>query len=272
MDAVWPGTSPVTSKLKGSRERMHHMTASALMRSMVANADMTSSAPLSTYVTDEPAASQCLGEGCIHRDATLSNTSPTSPTLPTSSPSQLHPLKPAALPLNAIRFTTPHSPSTMSAESITSLRHNDCVGGDASKGCIPGAEKATSGHRYNAIFPTSKFIQSLGATWHCVNVHVTGDAAGNDNAPQRAQEHLPPSTVRDAPPASSAHPLGKHVIPGGKPSPFIHPIQPLTSESPHRPTPQRRDAHPSLRAAHPNRAHDRAPRRARPRPRLTHRR
>ncbi|KAI0726579.1 hypothetical protein C8Q72DRAFT_783436 [Fomitopsis betulina] len=83
----------------------------------------------------------------------------------------------------------------MSAESITSLRHNDCVGGDASKGCIPGAEKATSGHRYNAIFPTS-------------------DAAGNDNAPQRAQEHLPPSTVRDAPPASSAHPLGKHVIPG----------------------------------------------------------
>lgn len=46
----------------------------------------------------------------------------------------------------------------MSAESMTSHRHNDYVGGDASKGRIPGAEKATSGHQFNAIFPKSESI------------------------------------------------------------------------------------------------------------------
>ncbi|EPS96479.1 hypothetical protein FOMPIDRAFT_1130316 [Fomitopsis schrenkii] len=75
----------------------------------------------------------------------------------------------------------------MSAESMTSHRHNDYVGGDASKGRIPGAEKATSGHQFNAIFPKS------------------------DAAPKRAQEHLPQPTGRDAPPSGSDRPLGKHI-------------------------------------------------------------
>ena len=46
--------------------------------------------------------------------------------------------------------------TNMSAESMTSHRHNDYVGGDASAGRIPGAEKATSGHQYNSIFPKSE--------------------------------------------------------------------------------------------------------------------
>ena len=39
----------------------------------------------------------------------------------------------------------------MSSESMTSNRHNDFVGGDASKGRIPGAEDATSGHHFVSV-------------------------------------------------------------------------------------------------------------------------
>ncbi|KAH9897020.1 hypothetical protein C8Q73DRAFT_728498 [Cubamyces lactineus] len=58
---------------------------------------------------------------------------------------------------------------------ITFGRHNDFVGSDASKGRIPGADKATTGH-------------------HFVAVDVPRDQ-------QRPKEHLPPSTGRDAPPS-----------------------------------------------------------------------
>ncbi|KZT63829.1 hypothetical protein DAEQUDRAFT_747708 [Daedalea quercina L-15889] len=77
----------------------------------------------------------------------------------------------------------------MSAESMTAHRHNDYVGGDASLGRIPGADQATTGHHYNAIFPKE----------------------------QRPQEHLPQSTGRDAPPEGGVPPIGKHInaiIPG----------------------------------------------------------
>lgn len=41
----------------------------------------------------------------------------------------------------------------MSQRNITDTRHNDYVGGDASKGRIPGAEKATTGHHFVSVFP-----------------------------------------------------------------------------------------------------------------------
>ncbi|KAI0659309.1 hypothetical protein C8Q70DRAFT_1114031 [Cubamyces menziesii] len=58
---------------------------------------------------------------------------------------------------------------------ITFGRHNDFVGSDASKGRIPGADKATTGH-------------------HFVAVDVPRDQ-------QRQKEHLQPSTGRDAQPS-----------------------------------------------------------------------
>ncbi|CCL99777.1 uncharacterized protein FIBRA_01799 [Fibroporia radiculosa] len=82
----------------------------------------------------------------------------------------------------------------MSAESMTSRRHNDYVGGEASAGRIPGAQDATTGHYYTAVFPKEP-----------------------EHGPKRAQEHLPPPTGRDAPPVADAPPLGRNirqVIPG----------------------------------------------------------
>ncbi|KAH9924199.1 uncharacterized protein B0H18DRAFT_878149 [Fomitopsis serialis] len=73
---------------------------------------------------------------------------------------------------------------------MTAQRHNDYVGGDASRARIPGADKATTGHQYEAIFPN------------------TGAPGATDTAhANRAQEHLPPSTGRDAPPAGGVPPL-----------------------------------------------------------------
>ncbi|KAI9065625.1 hypothetical protein FKP32DRAFT_1567596 [Trametes sanguinea] len=60
---------------------------------------------------------------------------------------------------------------------VTFGRHNDFVGTDASRHRIPGADKATSGH-------------------HFVAIDVPHDQH------QRAQEHMPPPTGRDAPPSS----------------------------------------------------------------------
>ncbi|EED82736.1 predicted protein [Postia placenta Mad-698-R] len=77
----------------------------------------------------------------------------------------------------------------MSGESITSQRHNDYVGGDASQGRIPGANKATTGHQYASVFPKEN----------------------------RPEEHLPPPTGRDAPPAADVPPQGRNIrqiIPG----------------------------------------------------------
>ncbi|OBZ78210.1 hypothetical protein A0H81_02483 [Grifola frondosa] len=64
----------------------------------------------------------------------------------------------------------------MSAEAITNQSHDDLIGGEASKGRIPGANKATTGHQYEAILPKVQ--------------------------PKRPQEHLPPPTGRDAPPGA----------------------------------------------------------------------
>ncbi|OJT02831.1 hypothetical protein TRAPUB_6687 [Trametes pubescens] len=58
---------------------------------------------------------------------------------------------------------------------VTFGRHNDFVGGDASKGRIPGADKATTGHHFVAV-----------------------DPMGGQRQQQREQEHLPPTTGRDA--------------------------------------------------------------------------
>ena len=41
----------------------------------------------------------------------------------------------------------------MSQDPITSGRHNDFVGGEGSKGRIPGADDATSGHYFVAVDP-----------------------------------------------------------------------------------------------------------------------
>lgn len=48
----------------------------------------------------------------------------------------------------------------MSKEAITAQRHNEYVGSDANAGRIPGAEKATSGHNYIAIFPKGSSFPS----------------------------------------------------------------------------------------------------------------
>ncbi|KAH9831187.1 uncharacterized protein C8Q71DRAFT_727014 [Rhodofomes roseus] len=100
----------------------------------------------------------------------------------------------------------------MSAESMTAQRHNDYVGGDASRGRIPGADKASTGHQYEAIFPKS------------------GPPGPNGTAHANPpQEHLPPSTGRDAPPAAGVPPVGPHitqVIPGDQLS-TGHPAPPV---------------------------------------------
>ncbi|KAI0635330.1 hypothetical protein C8Q77DRAFT_1054246 [Trametes polyzona] len=69
-------------------------------------------------------------------------------------------------------------------------RHNDFVGGDASKGRIPGADKATTGHHFVSIDP--------------------------NGGQQRAQEHLPHSTGRDAPPAGGVAPGTREAPPRSK--------------------------------------------------------
>ncbi|KAH9928588.1 hypothetical protein B0H21DRAFT_712129 [Amylocystis lapponica] len=80
----------------------------------------------------------------------------------------------------------------MSPSSITDQRHNDYVGGDASMGRIPGADKATTGHQYDAMFPKEGQPQKSGGVL-------------------RPQEHLPPPTGRDAPPGT-VPPLGRNVL------------------------------------------------------------
>ncbi|CDO75764.1 hypothetical protein BN946_scf184921.g40 [Trametes cinnabarina] len=107
---------------------------------------------------------------------------------------------------------------------VTFSRHNDIVGTDASRYRIPGAEKATTGH-------------------HFVAIDVPHDQQ------QRAQEHMPPTTGRDAPPASiepgtrTSHTKGlesdilnARAAAGRAPSP-IHPI-----DSDNRPLPPAPDS------------------------------
>ncbi|TFK89889.1 hypothetical protein K466DRAFT_485813 [Polyporus arcularius HHB13444] len=70
----------------------------------------------------------------------------------------------------------------MSNEAITSHRHNDFVGGEASRNRIPGADQATTGHHFVAVdLPRGR----------------------------HADQHQPQSTGRDAPSAGGAAP-GTH--------------------------------------------------------------
>jgi len=72
---------------------------------------------------------------------------------------------------------------------ITDQRHNEYVGGDASSGRIPGTEKATTGHNFVSVFPKEDQPQKA-----------------KSGGVRRPEEHLPPPTGRDAPPASYAPP------------------------------------------------------------------
>ena len=54
------------------------------------------------------------------------------------------------LPLST-SFTTTRP--TIMSDSLTNQRHNDFVGGEGSKGRIPGANDATSGHYFVAVDP-----------------------------------------------------------------------------------------------------------------------
>lgn len=48
--------------------------------------------------------------------------------------------------------------------SITDGLHNDYVGGEASAGRIPGAEKATTGHFYEGVFAKGN-VMVLDTPW-----------------------------------------------------------------------------------------------------------
>ena len=87
---------------------------------------------------------------------------------------------------------------------LTSQPHNDFVGGEASKGRIPGADQATSGHQFIAVdLPRGTFIEaSLVLQIHPDQKRMP-DQKRHAN---RAEEHLPPSTGRDAPPAGGVAP------------------------------------------------------------------
>ena len=52
------------------------------------------------------------------------------------------------LPLST-SFTTTRP--TIMSDSLTNQRHNDFVGGEASRGRIPGADKTTTGHHFIAV-------------------------------------------------------------------------------------------------------------------------
>ena len=61
---------------------------------------------------------------------------------------------PPLLPLLLLHWNFYNLATMSSGSDITSGPHNDLVGGDASKGRIPGAEKATSGHFFVSIDPS----------------------------------------------------------------------------------------------------------------------
>ena len=47
------------------------------------------------------------------------------------------------------------------SDNLTFGRHNDFVGGEASKGRIPGADQATSGHQFIAVdLPRGTYIDA----------------------------------------------------------------------------------------------------------------
>ncbi|KDQ60365.1 hypothetical protein JAAARDRAFT_46089 [Jaapia argillacea MUCL 33604] len=87
----------------------------------------------------------------------------------------------------------------MSKEAMTSGRHNDFVGSDASAGRIPGAEKATSGHYYNAVFPK----EPAKAEQHTVTAP--------ENQPRKLEAFMPPPTGRDRPPVHDVGPSADQI-------------------------------------------------------------
>ena len=52
-----------------------------------------------------------------------------------------------------LTFLSPQHTTRMSSDPATFGRHNDFVGGEASKGRISGTENATSGHQFVSIDP-----------------------------------------------------------------------------------------------------------------------
>ena len=52
------------------------------------------------------------------------------------------------------------------SDSLTNQRHNDFVGGEASRGRIPGADKATTGHHFIAV---DELHGELTRTVSCLN-------------------------------------------------------------------------------------------------------
>ncbi|EMD34816.1 hypothetical protein CERSUDRAFT_125354 [Gelatoporia subvermispora B] len=86
----------------------------------------------------------------------------------------------------------------MSAESITSGPHKDFTADAPRRNRVPGAEKIKTGHTLEVIYP------------------IEGQPKKAEGV-KRPQEHLPPTTGRDAPPAGDVCPVGQHinqVIPG----------------------------------------------------------
>ena len=83
--------------------------------------------------------------------------------------------------------------------SITDRRHNDYVGNDANTGRIPGADNASSGHHFVAVFPKGKtsFFWSFDPSK--IVMEEEGAPKQSDQV-LRPQEHLPPPTGRDVPP------------------------------------------------------------------------
>ncbi|RPD65684.1 hypothetical protein L226DRAFT_520012 [Lentinus tigrinus ALCF2SS1-7] len=87
------------------------------------------------------------------------------------------------------------------SDPITSGRHNDFVGGEASKHRIPGADQATTGHSF-------------------VAVDLPRDQKRHADA-RRPEEHLPPPTGRDAPPAGGVSPGSRTSGSGPLPSDIL---------------------------------------------------
>ncbi|TBU31352.1 hypothetical protein BD309DRAFT_541749 [Dichomitus squalens] len=100
------------------------------------------------------------------------------------------------------------------SDSLTDQRHNDFVGGEASRGRIPGADKATTGHNFVAV----------------------GELSGQKRHAHRAEEHLPPSTGRDAPPAGGVAPGTRAAVAGNLPSDILS----ARGNAPRQPSPVRR--------------------------------
>ncbi len=80
---------------------------------------------------------------------------------------------------------------------VTFGRHNDFVGGDASKGRIPGADKATTGHHFVAVDPMGGESKTArGPVMLAINKVLTmGFQASDSSSASRSICPLPPDVV-----------------------------------------------------------------------------